>query len=125
MIRSELEVFCRMVNCPENVKVIAGEWPSWLFVLPGLGFDKIHFFISTLLRDEIDQALRSQFHFHDIHNLDNVIHIPNPVFFLAGPEDYIVQRIGEIGSRKPTWVAVEGHLRQHPRIGSKFRWSEV
>jgi hypothetical protein len=70
-------------------------------------------------------ALHSQFTFHDIHNIDDVGAIPNPVYFLAGPEDYIVERMRELDTTRPTWVAVEGHLRQHPRVGASFRWAEV
>ena len=90
-----------------------------------MGFDNIHVFISMLLRDNIERALHSQFTFHDIMNVDDVNWIPNPVFFLAGPEDCIVESMQNLDSMKPTWVAVEGHLWQDQRLGESFQWAEV
>ena len=126
LIRSELLAFQPNINRPENAVVLAREWPSWLFVLPGMGFEKIHVFIHTLLKDEVEEALRAQFTFHDIMNTDDDIKfIPNPVFFLAGSEEYLVRRVQELDSTKPMWLAVEGHPRQHPRVGANFHWAEI
>ena len=56
---------------------------------------------------------------------DGIKFIPDPVFFLAGPEEYIVSQMRELDSTKPMWVAVDGHVHQHPRVGTDFRWVEV
>jgi hypothetical protein len=56
VIRSELLAFRGNAKRSENAVVIAREWPSCLFILPGMGFDKIHVFTSTLMRDAIDDA---------------------------------------------------------------------
>jgi hypothetical protein len=125
IIRSELAAFRENVKRSENAIVIAKEWPSWLLVLPGMGFENIHVWISTLISERIDESLRSQFTFHDIYDVADANHYSDPVYFLAGPEDYIVETMRGIDTSKPTWVAVEGHLRQHPRIGESFKWAEV
>jgi hypothetical protein len=49
----------------------------------------------------------------------------NPVYFLAGPEDYIVETMWKLDTTKAMRVAVEGHLRKHPRVGKSFKWAEV
>jgi hypothetical protein len=90
-----------------------------------MGFDNIHVWISTLISEQIEESIRSQFIFHDIYNLDDVQIMPNPVYFLAGPEAYIVETMRSLDTSKPMWVAVEGHLRQHPRVGESFKWAEV
>jgi hypothetical protein len=125
IIRLELLAFRENVKRPENAIVIANEWPSWLFVLPGMGFDNIHVWISTLVSQDIEESIRSQFTFHDIYSIDDVNEYPDPVFFLAGPEDYIVETMRGLDASKPMWVAVVGHLRQHPRVGESFKWAEV
>jgi hypothetical protein len=90
------------------VIVIANEWPSWLFVLLGIGFENTHVWISTLISGDIEESIRSQFTFHDIYNIDDINEYPNPVFFWAGPEDYIVETMRALDASKPMWVVGEG-----------------
>jgi hypothetical protein len=67
IICSELVAFRENVKRLENAIAIAKEWPSWLFVLPGMGFENIHVWISTLISEKIEESLCSQFMFHDIY----------------------------------------------------------
>jgi hypothetical protein len=90
-----------------------------------MGFDNIHVWISTLISEQIEESIRSQFTFHDIYNVDDVKVMSNPVYFLAGPEAYIVETMRSLDTTQPMWVAVESHLRQHPRVGESFKWVEV
>jgi hypothetical protein len=52
IILSELLAFHENSKHSENAGVIASEWPSWLFVLLGMGFENIHVvWISTLISE--------------------------------------------------------------------------
>jgi hypothetical protein len=105
LLQSELEMFCKMVSRTKHVVRIVTqvECPSWFFDLSGLGFNNIHHvFISTLMRDDIDKALNSHFKFHNIHDINDLARIQNPVFLLAGPKGCRSQII--INRHRPTWI---------------------
>jgi hypothetical protein len=56
-----------------------------------MGFENRHVWISTLISEKTEESIWSQFTFHDIYNINDVKAMSNPVYFLAGPEDYIVE----------------------------------